>query len=274
MVWAEVIGDPIAHSRSPAIHGFWLDVLDIEGDYRATRVPRGRLGSFLSWRRADAAWRGCNVTAPHKLAVIPFLDRLSEVAKRIGAVNCILSEGGTLTGLNTDLCGIREALADTDIADRKVAVIGAGGAARAALAYLCDAGVGEIALLARNPDQAAPLLHGAKSGRALPFAGSAEAMAGASLIINASTLGMAPENPMPEDLLRVLASAAPGATAFDMVYEPLDTRFLQLARLHGLQTVDGLKMLVGQAREAFHLFFDARPPREQDEMLSAILIPA
>ncbi len=242
-MYAEVIGDPIAHSKSPAIHNFWLQKLGLQADYRATLVTD--LDAYFASRRDDPDWRGCNVTAPHKLAAIPFLDEASP----IGAVNCILREHDRLIGLNTDVDGIVEALAGANRA--KVVLIGNGGAAKAACEALADAG--EFVNITRQNIDDAGLI------------------AGATLIVNATPLGMAHAAPMPEALLAALPSAAPDATVLDMVYQPLDTPLLQGARAAGLRTVDGLAMLIGQARRAFRLFFGAEPPAEHDAELKALL---
>jgi shikimate dehydrogenase len=241
--YAEVIGNPISHSKSPAIHGFWLKKLGLEGDYKATLVTD--LSAYLETRRGDPDWRGCNVTAPHKEAVIPFLDE----ATSIGAVNCIVRDGDHLIGLNTDVDGIVEVLAGADRS--KVMLIGAGGAAKATRAALSDAG--EIVSITRQNIEKMGLI------------------ADATLIVNATPLGMAHAGPMPAKLLAALPSAAPGATLLDMVYEPLDTPLLQAARAAGLRTVDGLAMLIGQARRAFRLFFGAEPPAEHDVELRHLL---
>src|SRR5207253_5298056 len=103
MIFAEVIGDPIAQSKSPVIHRYWLDRLGIEGDYVRTRVAADELAGFLARRRSDPEWRGCNVTIPHKETIIPLLDRLDPSAEAIGAVNCVVPEGGALVGYNTDI---------------------------------------------------------------------------------------------------------------------------------------------------------------------------
>lgn len=244
--YAEVIGDPIAHSKSPAIHNFWLETLGIEAAYRATLVTD--LNEYFGARRGDPDWRGCNVTAPHKQAVIPFLDEASP----IGAVNCVVRNDDRLIGLNTDVDGVNEALAGADLG--KIVLIGAGGAAMAVRAALGpDANI--VGITRRTIDNVALI-------------------SGATLIINATPLGMDHAGPMPQCLLAALASAsaAPGATAFDMVYQPLDTLFLQAARTAGLRTVDGLTMLTGQARQAFRLFFGAEPPAEHDARLRDLLI--
>ena len=136
MIFAEVIGDPVAQSKSPLIHKYWLDRLRSAGDYVRTRVPTDELASFLNLRRSDANWRGCNVTIPHKQAIIPLLDRLDSGGEAIGAVNCVVPEDGALVGYNTDIDGVAAALDSVQLGGRKAALIGAGGAARAVVAYL------------------------------------------------------------------------------------------------------------------------------------------
>ena len=133
--YAEVIGDPIRQSKSPAIHGFWLERLGLAASYRATHVAPADLAAFVAARRNDPHWRGCNVTMPHKQAVIPLLDRLDPLAGQVGAVNTIVPEDGELVGYNTDVPGflepLRTALAQPHLF-RMARVLGTGGAARAA----------------------------------------------------------------------------------------------------------------------------------------------
>ena len=260
--FAEVIGDPVAHSLSPAIHGFWLARLGLPGRYQATTVRAAGLAAFFESRRGDPAWRGCNVTAPLKQAVIPLLDE----AGAIGAVNCVVPDRGRLIGHNTDIDGIAEALTGADL--RRVMLIGAGGAARAALAWLDAAGARHVAILARDPNKAAYELD--FKGKVCPL--DAPNLAKASLVINASPLGMAHAGAMPDVLLAGLPAAAAGATVFDMVYEPRDTALLRAARAADLRTVDGLTMLIGQARRAFRLFFGAEPRAEDGAQLRRLLI--
>ena len=260
--YAEVIGDPVAHSLSPAIHGFWLARLGLPGRYQATPVRAESLAAFFESRRGDPAWRGCNVTAPLKQAVIPLLDE----AGAIGAVNCVVPDGGRLIGHNTDIDGIAEALTGADL--RRVVLIGAGGAARAAVASLQEAGAREVTVLARDPNKASQTFDFAAD--VLPL--NAANLAQATLIINASPLGMAHAGAMPDAMLAGLPAAAPGATVFDMVYDPRDTALLSAARAADLRTVDGLTMLIGQARRAFRLFFGAEPRAEDDAQLRRLLI--
>ena len=265
--YAEVIGDPIAQSKSPLIHRFWLDALGIDADYRRHHVTPDQLAGYVAARRDDPAWRGCNVTVPHKLAALDLVEDRGDIRQGIGAINTILrAEDGALIGTNTDAAGFYVPIADLDLAGAPVAVIGAGGAARAILFALSRLGVGPVTVMNRNPLKAAALLaaFGLK-GQALPLGPVAPP---AALLVNASTLGMAGQPPLTLDL-----SALPEeAVVYDIVYAPLETPLLAAARARGLATVDGLEMLVGQAAVAFELFFDAAPPRECDDELRALLV--
>jgi shikimate dehydrogenase len=263
--YAEVIGDPIAQSKSPLIHRFWLDRLGIVGDYRACLVPPARLADYLAERRDDPDWRGCNVTMPHKLAVMALVDDPGDVRGSIGAMNTVVRQNGGLIGTNTDAAGFGAPIAGLDLAGRSVAVVGTGGAARAVLFALARIGVGEVTMIARDPSKAAALLDAfGLSGRTAPLA---EPVPAAALLVNASSLGMAGQPPLDLDI-----GALPGdAVVYDVVYSPLETRLLAAARARGLPTVDGLAMLVGQAAVAFELFFGAAPPREADGELRALL---
>jgi shikimate dehydrogenase len=267
MAYAEVIGDPISHSKSPLIHGFWLEKLGLAGAYRATQVAGDDLGAFFAGRVQDPAWRGCNVTVPHKLAVLDHVPDPGDVRGAIGAVNTVFrGEDGALVATNTDAAGFLSPIADLDLAGRPVAVVGAGGAARAVLFALSRAGVGRVTLLNRTPLKGAALLarFGLK-GDALPLTARLPA---AALLVNASVLGMTGQPPLDLDL----APLAEDAIVYDIVYAPLVTPLLAAAQARGLETVDGLEMLVGQAALAFELFFGAAPPREHDGELRARLL--
>lgn len=264
--FAEVIGDPIAHSKSPLIHRFWLDALGIEGDYKPFHVPTDALADYIAGACADADWRGCNVTIPHKVAVMDLVDDPGNVRDTIGAMNTILRQpDGAVIGTNTDAAGFWAPLAELDLADQPVAVVGAGGAAHAVLFALARVGVGRVTLLNRNPLKAAALLarFGLK-GDAVPLDGP---LPPAALLVNASALGMHGQPDYAPDL-----SALPeDALVYDIVYAPLETPLLAAARARGLETVDGLEMLIGQAALAFELFFGAAPPRDRDDALRALL---
>ncbi len=267
MTYAEVIGDPIAHSTSPLIHGFWLERLGIDADYRATHVAPDGLAAHIAARRADPDWRGCNVTVPHKVAVLDHVPDPGGVRGSIGASNTVFrGEDGGLVATNTDAAGFLAPLADLDLAGQPVAVVGAGGAARAVLFALEKAGVGRVTLLNRTPLKAAGLLatFGLK-GDAVPLDAP---LPPAALVVNASSLGMAGQPPLDLDL----GALPEDAVVYDIVYAPLETPLLAAARARGLETVDGLEMLIGQAALAFELFFGAAPPRDADEELRERLL--
>ncbi|OCC23992.1 shikimate dehydrogenase [Croceicoccus estronivorus] len=269
-IYAEVIGDPIAQSKSPAIHGYWIGELGLDAEYRATLVSGDDLATYIASRRADTAWRGCNVTMPHKQAVIPLLDALDPLAARIGAVNTIVPEQGRLIGYNTDAGGFLEPLRPMLAHDhlfRMARVLGTGGAARAIIAALAAEHV-MIVLAGRNPNKAKALLDELDPGgehHVAPLDHFAEPTDFAfddrvgcfDLVVNASPLGMAGQPPLVFDLSHV----PPGSVIYDIVTHPLDTPLLQAARKAGFQTIDGLAMLIGQAAEAFAKFFGAAPPR-------------
>lgn len=278
--YAEVIGDPIAHSKSPRIHGLWLDRLGIDAEYRATQVAADGLRQYFAARRADPRWRGCNVTMPHKQTAIAYLDRLDPLAEAIGAVNTVVSESGALVGYNTDAGGFLEPLSDrleeTNFF-RMARVLGTGGAARAIITALAREKF-VIVLAGRDPAKARALLDAvnpAAEHHAVDLAHFADATdfafddrAGClDLIVNASPLGMRGHPPLAFDW----SHAPPGAIAYDIVTDPAETPFLAAARAAGHQAVDGLAMLIGQAALAFERFFGAAPPRQHDAELRALI---
>jgi shikimate dehydrogenase len=279
--YAQVIGDPIAQSKSPKIHGFWLAKLGIEADYLAAHVKAEDLAGYLATRRADPLWRGCNVTMPHKQAVMPLLDRIEPPADAIGAVNTILPSGdGALAGTNTDAAGFLEPLAK-DLAQthyfRMARIIGTGGAARAIITALAGEGF-TLVVAGRNPAKARALLDELAPGgehHAIDLAHFAEPTdftfddreGCLDLVVNATSLGMTGQPPLPFDW----SHAPPRAIAYDIVAYPLDTPFLQGARAKGHRAIDGLSMLIGQAAVAFEKFFGHPAPRQHDAELRAIL---
>jgi shikimate dehydrogenase len=264
--YAEVIGDPIAHSKSPLVHGFWLDKLGIDADYRRCHVTADELADYIASRRADPAWRGCNVTLPHKQAMLDLVDDPGEIRDTIGAINTVArAADNSLFGTNTDAAGFYTPIADVDLAGQPVVVIGTGGAARAVLFALSKCAVGPVTLLARNPLKGAALLsHFRLKGQVKPLDAALPPVA---LLVNASSLGMAGQPPLVLDL----DPLPDDAIVYDVVYAPLQTELLAAAEARGLDTVDGLEMLVGQAAIAFEIFFDAPPPREHDAALRALL---
>lgn len=279
---AEVIGDPIAQSKSPAIHNFWAARLGIDAEYRAHRVTADGLAEYLATSRQSADWLGCNVTMPHKQAIIPLLDRLDALAETIGAVNTVVREDdGKLVGYNTDAAGFLEPLAG-DLAKghlfRMARIIGAGGAARAIVASLAVQGM-VMVLAARNTDKARALLDELAPGHdhhIAPLSHFAKATdfefddreGCLDLVVNASPLGMRGQPPLEFHF----SHAPPGSIAYDIVTDPVETPFLADARAAGFRTVDGLSMLIGQAAAAFEKFFGVSPPREFDAELRARLL--
>tara|TARA_B100001179_G_C18593678_1_gene406032 strand:+ start:780 stop:1637 length:858 start_codon:yes stop_codon:yes gene_type:complete len=281
MPFAEVIGDPIAQSKSPAIHRFWLEKLGIEAEYRATRVTEDELPEFLSDRQKDPHWRGCNVTMPLKQAVIPHLSLIEEPASSIGAVNTIYPAfDRLLVGTNTDGAGFLEPLAD-DLAIahlfRMARIIGAGGAARA-IAHALAAKNFTLVIAARRTEQAEEIIASLPEGTqhhvvaldhfATPTDFAFDDRHGLlDLVVNASPLGMRGKPALSFDW----SHAPPGAIAYDIVTDPLDTEFLARAREANHRAIDGLDMLIGQAAQAFGRFFGQTPPREHDRELRELL---
>ncbi|SDA33159.1 shikimate dehydrogenase [Sphingomonas sp. NFR15] len=266
-MYAEVIGDPIAHSKSPLIHGFWIDALGLDARYARRHVLPDDLAGYFAERQTDADWRGCNITIPHKQTALDHVEDPGGVRESIGAINTVLRQpDGAMIGTNTDAAGFYAPISDRDLAGKPAVVVGAGGAARAVLFALARAGIGPVTLLNRNVLKAAALLSAfGLKGKALPLG---SAIPPAALIVNTSALGMVGQpaleidlSPLPDDAL-----------VYDVVYAPVETELLAQADARGLETVDGLEMLVGQAAVAFELFFGAAPPRDRDEELRALLL--
>ncbi|HEX4849058.1 MAG TPA: shikimate dehydrogenase [Novosphingobium sp.] len=262
--YAEVIGDPIAQSKSPAIHNFWLERLGIDAEYRACHVTTEGLADYVAERRGDPQWRGCNVTMPHKQAVMALIDAIDPQAARVGAVNTVVSVAGQgLTGFNTDVAGFLEPLGGRPF--DCVSVIGAGGAARAILAALADRGTRWVSLQNRSIAKGEALL--AEFGLAGCVVEPGAEVPTAELLVNTSSLGMAGFPPLPA----VEAFVMDGGTVYDIVTTPLETDLIRRARARGLATIDGLAMLIGQAAAAFEKFFGQPAPRGHDAELRALL---
>lgn len=263
--YAEVIGDPISHSKSPAIHGFWLTALGIDADYRAAHVKPEGLAAYFDSRRADPNWRGCNITIPHKQAALDHVEDRGGIRESIGAINTVICDGDALIGTNTDAGGFYAPIAGLDLEGKQAVVIGAGGAARAILFALSRLGIGKVTIQNRNVLKAAALLSSfGLKGDARPLG---TALPPAALLVNTSSLGMTGYPPLDLDL----SPLPQDAVVYDIVYAPLETDLLAQARDRELHTVDGLDMLIGQAALAFELFFGAEPPRDRDDELRALL---
>ncbi|MDO8607575.1 MAG: shikimate dehydrogenase [Phaeospirillum sp.] len=257
---AGVIGWPVSHSRSPRLHGFWLEHLGIDGAYLPLPVAPEDLETVMK-ALPRMGFRGVNLTVPHKEAVTALVDELEPLAARIGAVNTVIVRpDGSLLGRNTDAFGFLENLrcgcpAWSPSAGPAV-VLGAGGAARAVVAALSEAGLPEIRLLNRGRGRAEQLAMDLGGPIAVhDWSERADALAGAGLLVNTTTLGMTGQSGLELDL-----SALPvTALVNDIVYVPLETDLLARARRRGNPVVDGLGMLLWQAVPGFEAWFGARP---------------
>jgi shikimate dehydrogenase len=257
---AGVMGWPVAHSRSPRLHGYWLALHGIDGAYLPLAVAPDNLADELG-ALSGRGFAGVNLTVPHKQAALGSLDTLSETARRIGAVNTVtVGADGKLAGDNTDAFGFIENLrggAPAWSANAGPAVmIGAGGAARAVAVALIDAGVPELRVVNRTRDRAEGLAADLDGPLAVvDWADRHSALDGATLLVNTTTLGMAGAPPLDLDL----GALHPDAVVNDIVYVPLETPLLAAARRAGHLAVDGLGMLLHQARPGFAAWFGVEP---------------
>ena len=271
---AGIMGWPVAHSRSPALHNFWLDENGLDGVYVPLAVRPERLAEALRALPA-LGFRGCNLTIPHKQNALALVDRVDPLARRIGAVNTVIvAADDTLEGRNTDVYGFRENLRDYapdwDARNGPAVVLGAGGAARAVVAALIEDGVGEIRLVNRTAARAGQLAEelAAPDCRisVQPWSARDSALADAGLLVNTTSLGMTGEPELAIDL-RCLPLHA---VVYDIVYVPLETPLLAAARRRGHRVVDGLGMLLHQGRPGFEAWFGA-PARVSPELRAAVL---
>ncbi len=260
---AGIMGWPIAHSRSPALHGYWLAENGVDGAYVPLAVHPDRLEQALRALPA-LGFRGCNLTIPHKQAALKVMDRVDAFARRIGAMNTVIvADDGTLEGSNTDVFGFRENLReqapDWQAHSEPAVVLGAGGSARAVIAALVAMGVGDIHLVNRSQRRAEVLANDLATPEVRitvqAWDSRAEVLEGAGILVNTTSLGMDKE-----PLLDIDLSALPlSAVVVDIVYVPLETGLLAAARKRGHRTVDGLGMLLHQGRPGFAAWFGVAP---------------
>lgn len=256
---AGIMGWPVAHSRSPLLHGFWLEALGIDGAYVPLSVPPEGLHQALK-ALPVLGFRGCNLTIPHKEAALSAVDRVDPIARRIGAVNTIVvAPDGTLDASNTDTFGFREALREA-VPDWRpgvgpAVILGSGGSARAVCAVLAEAGVEEIRLVNRTRPRAERLAHDLAMARTRiavhAWSETGTALVDAGLLVNTTSLGMSGEPPLDLDL----GPLPRRAVVVDIVYVPLETPLLAAARVRGNFVVDGLDMLLHQGRPGFEAWF-------------------
>jgi shikimate dehydrogenase len=268
---AGVIGWPVAHSLSPRLHGHWLRRYAIDGVYVPLAVLPEHLEQALR-ALPILGFAGANLTLPHKEAAALVVDRRSPAAERIDAVNTVVVEpDGTLTGDNTDGYGFIASLIESGVGWRAEAgpavLLGAGGAARAVAVALLGAGVREVRLLNRTPDRARALAE-ALGGpiHVVPWQERSAALDGAALLVNTTSLGMANQPP----LVLALDALPRTAVVTDIVYTPLITALLAVARSRGNPVVDGLGMLLHQARPGFRAWFGVDPAVDA-ELRAAVL---
>lgn len=267
---AGVMGWPVGHSRSPLLHNYWLACYGIDGAYVPFAVrPDGLEAALRALPALGLA--GVNLTVPHKERALALMDRLDAAAQRIGAVNTVVVSDGRLEGRNTDGYGFIENLhagaTGWRASNGAAVVIGAGGAARAIIAALIDDGVPEIRLVNRTLARAEALA--AEFGKplvALQWEQRVAALDGAALLVNATTLGMTGQPPL--DL--ALDALPKTAVVTDAVYAPLETALLAAARARGNVCVDGLGMLLHQARPGFAAWF-GRDPEVTPELRAHVL---
>jgi len=245
MKLAGVIGWPVAQSLSPRLHGYWLEEHGIDGAYVRLPVRPEDFSTALRGLRLSG-FRGVSVTVPHKEAAFAIAHSVDAQAAEAGAANqLVFGEDDSIRGLNTDAPGLVASLSGIDVKGKPVVLLGAGGAARAALVALRSLGAGEIRILNRSEGRL-----GAKALSHWP-----EAARDAALVMNATSAGMKGAPSLKLDLAGLPASAV----VCDIVYNPLETELLKQARARGLRTVDGLGMLMHQAVPAFEAFFGVRP---------------
>lgn len=265
---AGVMGFPALHSRSPKIHNHWLEEYGLAGAYVPLELPPERLEAAL---RALPAlnFAGCNLTIPHKVAAMTIVDEVEDSARRIGAINCVVVRAdGSLVGRNYDGFGfvhsLLEAAPDFRAADGPVLVLGAGGGARAVIAGLQDHGAKRIMVANRTPSREAALAHDLGVEQ-LAWEDRSAALAEAALVVNTTSLGMEGQPELEIDLSRLSRKTL----VADIVYIPRETNLLVNAREKGCRTVNGLGMLLHQARPAFRDWFGVMP--EATRELRAII---
>jgi shikimate dehydrogenase len=259
MINACVIGWPIAHSRSPLIHGYWLKQYAIDGSYIRRPVEPASLSRFIA-DLAQAGLAGCNVTLPHKEAVFALVTRADESTERLGAVNTVFLHNGRTLGTNTDgegfINSLRSSVPSFNIVNGRVMVLGAGGASLAVVNAVLEQGASEVVVANRTLEKAEHLRQ-RLGPRVVPLSWdkAGDQLTECGLLVNTTSLGMKGQPELVVDLSRLPAEAV----VTDIVYTPLRTRLLSDAAARGNRVVDGLGMLLHQAVRGFSLWFGVTP---------------
>ena len=257
---AGVMGWPVSHSRSPTLHNYWIKHYGLTGSYVLLPVDPVRLPAAIAGLPA-LGFAGCNVTIPHKIEAMKLMSRVDPVAKRIGAINTIVVEAdGSLSGYNNDGFGYIQSLLDAQPNWRAdagpVTVLGAGGAARAVIVSLAERGAKEIRLANRTPGKAEDLAREFGGPvKAIAWEQRHDALADVALLVNTTSQGMTGQPALDISLEKLPARAL----VSDVIYVPLETPLLAAARRRGNATVNGLGMLLNQARPAFNAWFVILP---------------
>lgn len=268
---AGIIGWPVAHSRSPRLHGYWLEKHGIDGAYIPLPIQPERFADTVRGLM-NAGFAGANVTIPHKLAAFAVCDVVDPSAQKAGAVNTLIFRDGRITGVCSDGYGFLTNLRAHGVDPKAgpVLLLGAGGAARAIAAALLDEGVA-VTIANRTPAHAEAFIAALPGPRIVAWEDRDAALADHALIVNTTALGMEGKDPLALDLTR----ASPGTSIADIVYVPLETPLLKAAAAHGLKPVEGLGMLLYQGIPGFKAWFGVEPTVDDDlrRFVAADLLP-
>ena len=254
-----VIGDPIAHSKSPLIQNFWIKKSKLEGYYIPIRIPKGEIKKKIRFVK-ELGFRGLNVTVPHKVDAFYLADKLTIEAKKVGAVNTLYFEDGLIIGDNTDTFGFKTCILRNfpfyNFKKEKVLVYGAGGAARAILSVFVNEKTSEIRLINRSKERAIELKEVfSNSIKVFDWKKNNEALDGVTTVVNTTSLGNLGNEPFSHTLKGVKKNAV----GVDLVYNPLETSFMKIAKKENINCINGLDMLVYQAMPGFKRWFKKKP---------------
>ncbi len=268
-----VVGDPIAHSLSPLLHNTWIKTLAINAVYESKHVKSDMFFQSTKDLFANSDFVGMNITLPHKGAALKRADIASEEAQLAGAANLLVRKGGQLYADNTDIAGFCSPLLESrrpaEWKNKKIVIIGAGGAARAALIGALKLNPGAIILVNRTDERAKTLADQfGHQVKAVSWSKREDALLNVALLVNASAAGMRGADPLDISLRRLETDAL----VYDLIYTPLKTNLLLEAERKGLLVLGGLDMLIAQARPSFEAFFGRPPPR--DNAVKRVLLKA